>query len=238
MEKNAAYFDRHPDDRELCARISDQLRTRDVRLPTGERLSPRRFQSTGMRLGMRGDFDGLHYLLEEAFLEGTAGTELSDTFLAGVSGGVSFARGPLYALLHEACYCQGAASSWSAERLYAERPEFALDADTPFLFTGEMIYPLVFDEDPALVPLRAAARLLADRDDWPALYDPDQLARNDVPTFAALYYDDMYVAREHSLATAAAVRRLTPWITNEYQHDGLRVGDVFDRLLALAKETP
>ncbi len=237
-EKNAAYFALHPGDRDLCARIAAHLRAHDVRLPTGERLTPRRFQTTGIRLGMRTEFHTLHYLLEEAFVEGANGPELSDTFLAAVSAGVSHAGGPLFALLHEPCYCQGAAASWSAERLYAERPEFALDADTPFLFTGEMIYPFVFDEDPALVPVRDAAQLLAEKDDWPALYDPARLARNDVPVYAAIYYDDMYVAREHSLATAAAVRRLTPWITNEHQHDGLRVGSVFDHLLGLAKQTP
>lgn len=100
VEKNAAYFERHPDDRELCARIVEHLRTHDVRLPTGERLSPRRFQTAGMGLGMRSSFDELHYMLEEAFVEGVAGLELSDTFLAGVSHVVSFATRPLYAVLH------------------------------------------------------------------------------------------------------------------------------------------
>ncbi|WP_020573154.1 alpha/beta fold hydrolase [Actinopolymorpha alba] len=238
LEKNAAYFARHPDDQELCARIVARLTRDDVRLPTGERLSPRRFQTTGMRLGMRSDFDVLHYLLEEAFVDGPGGPELSDTFLAGISSAVSFATNPLYAVLHEPIYCQGSASAWSAERLYGERPEFALGEGRPFLFTGEMIYPHFFAEDPALAPLRDVANLLADKDDWPVLYDADQLARNDVPTYAAIYYDDMYVARELSLETAAAVNRLTPWITNEHEHDGLRVGDVLNHLFALAKETP
>jgi len=238
VEKNRAYFDRHPADRELCARIVNHLRTHDVRLPTGERLTPRRFQGIGIRLGMKSDFDALHYLLEEAFVDTPSGPELSDTFLTAVAVQASFATNPLYAVLHEACYCQGFASRWSAERLYHERPEFALDGDTPFLFTGEMIYPFLFEEDPALVPLRDVAHLLADKDDWPALYDVDQLARNEVPVFAAIYFDDMYVAREFSLATAAAVGKVTPWITNEYEHDGLRTADVLDRLFQLAKQTP
>ncbi|MEQ4204862.1 alpha/beta fold hydrolase [Actinopolymorpha sp. B9G3] len=238
VEKNTAYFARHPDDRDLCARIVDHIRDHDVRLPTGERLSPRRFQGVGMRLGMRNDFDALHYLLEEAWVDGVAGPDLSDTFLAAVGQGASFASGPLYAVLHEACYTQRAASAWSAERVYALRPEFALDPDTPFLFTGEMIYPFLFDEDPALVPLREVAHVLADKDDWPALYDVDRLGANDVPVFAAVYFDDLYVAREFSLATAASVGRVTPWITNSYEHDGLRTGKVLDHLFALAKETP
>jgi hypothetical protein len=39
-----------------------------------------------------------------------------------------------------------------------------------------------------------------------------------------------------SLQTAAAIRGLRPWVTNEYEHDGLRVsnGAVLDRLIAMA----
>ena len=32
----------------------------------------------------------------------------------------------------------------------------------------------------------------------------------------------MYVEREFSLETAAAIRGLRPWVTNEYEHNGLR----------------
>jgi hypothetical protein len=37
---------------------------------------------------------------------------------------LSFASGPLYALLHEACYAQGCATRWAAERIRAEFAEF------------------------------------------------------------------------------------------------------------------
>lgn len=66
-----------------------------------------------------------------------------------------------------------------------------------------MVYPWQFEEDPALVPLRGAAEALAVRTDWPALYDLDRLAANEVPVVAAVYHDDMYVDREHALATAS-----------------------------------
>ena len=38
---------------------------------------------------------------------------------------LSFATGPLYALLHEAAYAQGFATRWSAQRIRAEFEEFA-----------------------------------------------------------------------------------------------------------------
>lgn len=104
------------------------------------------------------------------------------------------------------------------------------------LFTGEMIYPWMFDTDPALRPLKETAELLAARPDWADLYDPARLAVNEVPVVAAVYHDDMYVDTAHSLVTARAVRGLRTWITNEWEHDGLRMsgGKVLDRLLAMA----
>jgi hypothetical protein len=58
-----------------------------------------------------------------------------------------------------------------------------------------------------------------------------------VPVTAAIYFDDMYVPRELSLQTAAAIQGLRAWVTSEYDHDGLRVsnGAVLDRLIAMAR---
>ena len=118
----------------------------------------------------------------------------------------------------------------------SEYPEFSPDA-LRLLFTGEMIYPWMFDADPALTPLRDAAHLLAERADWPRLYDPDVLRACEVPCAASVYADDMYVEREYAEATAAALPKLRMWLTNEYEHDGLRISDehVLDRLISLAR---
>ncbi|MEV0841657.1 alpha/beta fold hydrolase [Actinocatenispora sera] len=231
-ERNGRYFDRYRHDRALAARIAGHLAEHDVRLPTGERLSPRRFQGLGVGLGQRSSFDALHFLLDEAFV----GDELSDTFLAGVHAEVSLATRPLYAVFQELIYNQGAASDWAAEREYQQRAAFAVDRPD-FLFTGETYHPFHFAEDPALVPLAAAAQLLARKPDWPALYDVDRLRRNEVPVYAAIYHDDMYVPRELSLATAELVGNVHPWITSAYQHDGLReTPAVLDTLLRMARE--
>ncbi len=236
LRKNEQYFARYPGDEEIARRVIEHLREHDIRLPGGERLTPRRFQTLGITFGTALKFNTLHYLLEEAFVDGAGGPELSDTFLHGVDAVVSYAERPLYAVLHEAIYCQGTASNWSAERVRAEFPPFDVEADQAVRFVGEMIYPWFFEEDPALVPLREAAALLARRDDWPGLYDPDQLARNVVPCAAAIYHDDMYVDRAQSLQTAEAVAGLRPWVTNEYEHDGIRAsGAVLDRLIAMAR---
>jgi len=100
-----------------------------------------------------------------------------------------------------------------------------------------MIYPWIFDTDPALTPLREAAHLLAARADWPPLYDAAALRNCEVPCAASVYAEDMYVEREYAEATAALLPRMRVWLTNEYEHDGLRTSDerVLDRLIALAR---
>ncbi|MFC5754791.1 alpha/beta fold hydrolase [Actinomadura rugatobispora] len=222
------YYARYPGDRELVRRVVGHLDGRDVRLPGGERLTGRRFRTLGHDLGSSAHFDDLHHLLEEAF----EGEELSDTFLHGVDAAVGYARHPLYALLHEPSYCQGTASNWAAQRVLEEFPEF----EEPAMLFGEMIYPWFFDEDPALRPLKECAEMLARDEEWPPLYDPGVLAANTVPVAAAVYHDDMYVDREHSLETAAAVRGLRRWITNEYAHNGLTADSyVLDRLIDMVR---
>ncbi len=237
--KNRAHYERYPQDVDAARRVARELAARPATMPGGGTLTVERFQALGHVLGSSSGSHTLHYLLEDPF----AGTELSDAFLAEAEVQLSYASAPLYALVHEACYAQGAATRWSAQRIRAEFAEFApepsIEGDAPLLFTGEMVYPWAFEHDPALRPLAEAAELLAQREDWPQLYDAEQLARTQVPVAAAVYFDDMYVPRELSLQTAAAIRGLRPWVTNEFEHDGLRVseGRVLDRLIGLARDT-
>ena len=235
LERNRALLARYPQDEDRAGAVVRHLRERDVRLPGGPRLTPRWFQALGMRMGATAGLEEIHYLLDEAFAGGPGGPELSDAFLHAVGGRLSFASAPLYAILHESIYCQGVASCWSAHRVRDEFGAFDADRGGPVRFTGEMIFPWMLAEDPALAPLAAAGAIAAE-ERWPPLYDGATLAANRVPCAAAVYVDDMYVDRELSLRTAAAVRGLRPWITNQHVHDALhRDGAVFDRLLALAR---
>jgi hypothetical protein len=111
------------------------------------------------------------------------------------------------------------------------------EADWPDdYFTGEMVYPWMFEEYARLRPLATAAELLAEVDDWPALYDVDVLRRNAVPVAAAVYEEDMYVERAFSLETAETIGARV-WLTSEYEHDALRVHGqvVVDRLLRMLR---
>jgi pimeloyl-ACP methyl ester carboxylesterase len=233
LDKNRRYFARYPEDAARVREIVDYLAEHAVRLPAGGALTPRRFQQLGMGFGMSDGFEDAHYLLEEAFEAGAVGRRLSFSFLRGFENRFAFETNPIYALLHEAEYCQGEASNWSAGRVQAEFPQFEITRDGPIYFTGEMVYPWMFEDYEQLRPVAAAADILAARTDWPPLYNLAALAANTVPAAAAVYYNDMYVARELSLETAAGINGLSVWVTSEYEHNGLRVDGerVLGRLL-------
>lgn len=222
------FFARYPGDSARLDAIADRLRESEVRLPDGDVLSVRRLQSMGMCLGMSDGAEYLHWVLDEAW----TGGELSDLFRYEVMTATGFVGNPLYAVMHESIYAQGAATAWAAHRLLP--PEFAEDA-RPLLPTGEMIYPWMFEEIAALRPFRGAAEILAADDSWPDLYDPVRLAANRVPVAAAVYYDDMYVDEGLSTRTAAEVGGVRTWVTNEWEHDGVRVSG--ERVLARLMDT-
>src|SRR5205814_10497192 len=98
-----------------------------------------------------------------------------------------------------------------------------------------MVYSWMFEDYGALAPLRDAAELLAAHE-WAPLYDGARLGANEVPVAAAVYAEDMYVERAFSEETAARIKGLRMWLTNEYEHDGLRRDErVFGRLIDLAR---
>jgi pimeloyl-ACP methyl ester carboxylesterase len=219
------YYDRYPEDRERVREIVQTLDGGEVHLPSGDRLTSRRFRQLGIMLGAGDGCEKLHHIVELPFG--------SPAFLHDVQASSPFARNPLYAVVHESCWAPGLSTRWAAERLLPTDY-----VDDPTLLTAEHVFPWMFDDEAALAPFAGAAEILADHP-WGPLYDVDQLARNEVPVAAAVYAEDMYVPREISEGTARRVKGLHLWLTNEYEHDGLTAGGahVLDRLIALARGT-
>jgi pimeloyl-ACP methyl ester carboxylesterase len=222
-ERMRRYYERYPADRERVLALLSRLDAEDLRLPDGDRLTARRFRQAGGVAGMSDGLEVLHYLLELSADQPAFGHD--------VAAAIGFSRNPIYAVLHEACWADGDATRWSAQRMlpaeYHEHRE---------LLTGEHIYPWMFEDYGALAPLREAAELLAEHE-WPRLYDPDRLAANDVPAAAVIYADDAYLERDFAEETAAHIRGLRPWLTNELEHNGIRAaGDrVLGRLIDMAR---
>jgi pimeloyl-ACP methyl ester carboxylesterase len=223
LERNRGYYARYPQDRERVRDLLARLERDPLRLPSGDPLTPRRLRMLGGELGMSDGAEAVHYVLEL--------DPESPAFGHDLEAATAFARNPLYAIIHEACWADGGATRWAAQRTMP-----AAFRDDPALLTGEHVFPWLFEDLGALAPLREAAEILAAHE-WPRLYDPDRLAANDVPAAAAIYADDPYVERVFSEETAAHIRRLRPWLTSEYDHNGLRADGerILGRLIDLAR---
>ncbi|HEU5475376.1 MAG TPA: alpha/beta fold hydrolase [Actinophytocola sp.] len=223
LDRVERYYERYPADRQRMRDLVAWLEAEDVRLPGGDRLTARRFRQLGSHLGMSDGAEGLHYLLE---LPADSPAFRYDLDLSPMP----FARNPLYAVVHEACYADGGVTNWSAARVL---PQWY--AEDTALLTGEHVFPWMFTDIAALTPFREAAELLATRT-WPRLYDEDALRSNEVPVAAAIYAEDPYVEARYSMETARLVRGMRGWVTNEYDHNGLRADGerIMSRLIDLA----
>ncbi|KAK7394712.1 hypothetical protein VNO78_15247 [Psophocarpus tetragonolobus] len=244
--QNEKYYKRFPQDIKVVQEIVNYLAEKGgaVTLPSGGYLTPRGLQTLGLSgLGSSAGFESMHYLFERVWdptLVPGAPKRISYNFLSLFERWLSFDTNPLYALMHESIYCQGSASTWSANRIRTE-VEHKFDAiraareGLPVLFTGEMIFPWMFDEIHALKPFKDAAHILTEKKDWPPLYDVQVLNNNKVPVAAAVYYEDLYVSFKLAMETASQIAGIRLWITNEFMHSGLRDdgSKVIDHLLGM-----
>jgi pimeloyl-ACP methyl ester carboxylesterase len=241
-QRNEAYYAKYPEDIarvhrivKLLSRFGDET----VRVQGGEGfLSARRFMQLGIYFGKHGGLDQVHELVLRADTDLTQFGHLTRPTVIALEQAQSFDTNVIYALLHEPIYCQGEAANWSAERLLEKFPEFSLqnvDDGKPVFFTGEMIYPFMFESYPELKKLRTVGHLLAEEKNWPKLYNNEQLKKNEVPVFAAAYYDDNYVDFDLSMETAKTIKGCKPFVTNSMYHNAIsaKTDEVLKALFAL-----
>ena len=223
IQLNEYHFARYPEDRGRIAEIIRRLDAEDVRLPTGDRLTSRRFRQIGLKLGDSAGRELIHHIVELPFGSRAFLHDLID------SGG-RFERNPIYATLHESSYADGFPTRWAAHRLAP--PEIA---ERGYL-TAEQVFPWMWDDYAGLRSHKAAANILAEHP-WPRLYDAEQLTRNEVPVAATIYSNDLYVERDFAVETARTIRGLRTWETDEFEHNGLRADGekVLGRLIDLAR---
>lgn len=221
------WFQEYPWTQARIREICTHLDATEEFLPTGERLTSRRFRMLGIQLGRGEGPHNLAYLLEHPFHD----HRLQANFLAEVGAQLSNQARPLYAAIHEAIYggCGGQAqTNWSAHRVREAIPGFqetvppASASKEAYYLTGEHMFPWLFEEDPALAPFAAAAQHLAAHQWSSAPYHLDTLRALDTPIAATMYADDIFVPLVLSQASAAELRNVRPHITNQWQHDGIR----------------
>nr|WP_216606679.1 alpha/beta fold hydrolase [Vibrio sp. 99-70-13A1] len=235
-DKNNAFFAQFPEAQVMCREIADYLLSNDVRLPNGQQFTVEQFQLIGINLGRGGANMPLYFTLESAFIDVNGERQLSYSFLNQMQQEQGYLTNPIYAILHESIYCQGFASNWSAHRVREQYPQYNYQTGNEFWFTGEMVYPWMFDQLETLKPLRDAANLLAEKQDWCDVYDANVLSQNSVPVACAAYADDMYVELDYTRETLSNMPMAKAWITNEYEHNGIGVDGerILDRLITMA----
>ncbi len=222
-DQNDLFYERYPIDIDRSKAIVRHLETTNIDMPDGGHLSPERFQQLGMLLGFTGGHETLHYLIEDAFETINGRNEISYNFMHSFDRVLHFSTNPLFTILHEPIYCEGMASDWSAARVLQEFPDFRSGSDIErVLFTGEMVFPWMFEQVARLRPLEEAAHILADRSGWPSLYDRDQFEQDQIPVHAAVYQEDMYVDRRLSLQAAKVIAGIDIWLSEDLNHDALR----------------
>ncbi|KAL1746303.1 Alpha/Beta hydrolase protein [Schizophyllum fasciatum] len=241
-ERNRIYYEKYPQDINRVRQILRYLDANEVTLPSGGRLSVKRFQALGIAFGAKNGIDSIHQLVLRATNNFEVHGKLTYHLLSRVEQGHSFDQNPIYFILHEPIYCSGKPAQWAASRVLKNRPEFlwteAKDKeDEPVYFTGEMIFPELLDDFVNLRPLKGAAQLLAEKADWPALYDRERLSKNKVKVTSATFFTDMYVPFELVQDVVAAVPNIEQWITNQHFHSAVRHDPkgVFDMLFKLSK---
>lgn len=239
MDKNRAFFQQFPKAQQLCQNIANHLLENEEFLPNGQRFTVEQFQQIGINFGVSNTFLPTYYWLESALIDVNGKPQLRYEFLSDMLAQQNFQTNPIYAILHESIYCQGFASNWSAHRVRQSHQAFNYEKGQPFYFTGEMVFPWMFDQYVNLKPLKEAAEILASKNDWPALYDEKQLATNKVPVSCAVYADDMFVEMDISRETLSLMPNSKAWITNEYEHNGLRADGerILDTLIAMGNQT-
>lgn len=227
-ERNKVYYAKYPQDVQSVRRILGFLEDNNVVIPNGGNLTVSRWLQLGIQFGSHGGIDRVHQLVFRAITDLDMFGKLSYGLLDSIQQSQSFDANPIYAVLHEPIYCQGRMASWSAHRVIQKNDRFIwgkvklMPDDVPIYFTGEMIFPDMFEDYHHLRPLQGAAELLAYEEDWPVLYDKEALKKNKIKVNAATYYDDMYVDFGLVQQTASVIGNVEQFITNQSFHNGLR----------------
>ena len=244
-DRSLQYYEMYPDDVALVRTIVRALVAQPTPLPSGGTLTARRFLQLGLALGgSPSSFARLHDMVQTALMENDDNDVVfSRAFLKAMETEQSYDDAPLYFWLHESIYADGpqfAPTQWAADRAYQALVQAdaavwdyhltsAVDAPNPVVWFGEMTFPWMAQDYGELkgVGLQAVANALAHKTDWPPLYNAEQMKRSLTVTraAAAVYVDDMYVDFDicrQLTARGQPLDRLKVWITNDYQHSGLR----------------
>lgn len=234
VQRNEGYYKKFPEDVANVRQIAEFIESKGGRipLPSGGHLTVPRLLTIGIGFGGHGGFDTVHSVIFHLKTSLDQYGFLTRASVAPLEVFTPFDTNIIYAILHEAIYCDGPgyASNWASQRVGETHPDFpwltqgssVKEHDKPLYFSGENIFPFHFATYPELVALKDVAEKLAAFKNWPALYSQEQLNKNEVPVYAASYVDDMYVDANFARETAKIVKGTKVFETDVMYHTALR----------------
>ncbi|KIH89042.1 proline iminopeptidase [Sporothrix brasiliensis 5110] len=213
---------------------------RRIAMPGGGVLTPERFLCLGRTLGTTGGNDKVNDALNKFMEDIDARRPIRNDTLLQVESWLRFEERPLYAILQEPLYTESPnpPSAWAAQaageelnrywwlqevafdRVFSsEKDEDKTFAEEHFdgkkiYMSAEHVYPFHYDQFKSLRPLKKAAEILAEKTDWPPLYDILQLRKNKVPISSLSYETDMFVDWRLSKLTVANMDK--KYIVNDH----------------------
>ncbi|KAH7035031.1 Alpha/Beta hydrolase protein [Microdochium trichocladiopsis] len=255
ITRNKAYYKKFPGDvatvKWIASKIEELGGAKGIPLPAGGLLTVKLLMLLGINFGADGGIDKVHNLMVRMKADLDQFGRFTRATLNIIEQEVSNDEAPIYMLLHEPCwiYGPGIAGNFAADRVGKSFKEYqwlqqdwegvsALQEDEPLYFLGEMMPEYRLDTCAELMKLKDTVRILAKYDQWPALYDLEQLARNEVPVYAACY-NDMYVDSDMARVTASRIQGIKVFETNVLFHGAIRSkpDEVFRELLKLRDDT-
>ena len=262
-ERSLQYYEQYPGDVIIVKTIVQKLLVEPAKLPSGGTLTARRFLQLGLALGgSPSAFASFHNMLSTAMIHPDGSdSDFTRAFLKYIDSAQSFDDHPIYFWMHESIYGDGpqmnSPTNWAAHRVYEDlckmdsaydfqHTSTLMDDDSkPTIFFGEMVFPWMPEdfEEIAGVGLQAVADSLAAKTDWGDLYNGDNMRKvlsdGSCKAAAAVYHDDMYVDFDACMKVTTrggALEKCKVWVTNDYQHSGLRDdgSHIFSKLHAMA----
>lgn len=254
IERNEAYYKKFPEDVATVKFVAEKIRElggkKGIPLPGGGFLTVQRLMTVGLNFGVHGGLDRVHNYIVRMKGDLDQFGFFTRYTLNELEQDNTWDTCPIYTVLHEPiwCYVPGIAARWAAERVGKALDQYqwlqsdwagpASLGDKPLYFSGEMIYPFHFETCSELIKLKETANILAEYNQWPPLYDIQQLTKNEVPVYAASY-NDMYVDPDMARVTASRIKGIKVFETNVLYHNAVRARteDVIPQLLKLRDDS-
>lgn len=125
IRRNESYYKKYPEDSLVIHNLAIKLlESHGLALPSGGILTLQRFLTLGLLFGAHGGIDKVHDIVFRMQSDTDQFDFITRPTLYAIEDLLTFDETVLYAVLHEAIYCEREASHWAAKRVASSLPTF------------------------------------------------------------------------------------------------------------------